>query len=220
MDKLAQQNSELQLKEEEARVKENEMISKVKRKTEMAIERERQKRIKDQQFQKQLEETLQAADFSHVFTRYHKNLEHMFKFFCLQARADLSQTPQQRHSNMHLQEFTKFGAWTRVVPVFLPPDDMITLFRTIEKWQATSQQAAYLRRSGQDAPQGTITFLSFQNALGRLTILANQSSIDESTYTSQDSTRRVREIMSKREDQRQQVEKQVLTEMRAEFDHK
>lgn len=57
----------------------------------MAIEKERENRVKDQQFQKALEELLHSPEFEQVFARYQKNLEHMFKFYCLQAKADLSQ---------------------------------------------------------------------------------------------------------------------------------
>lgn len=39
-------------------------------------------------------------------------------------------------------------------------------------------------------------------------------------YNTTDSSRRVKEIISKREDQRLQIERQVLAEMRQEFDQK
>jgi len=68
-----------------------------------------------------------------VFSRYERFLDHMFKFYCKQAKVDLSANMQLKASHMELKEFVKFGFQTKVVPVLMTSDEMITIFRVVEK---------------------------------------------------------------------------------------
>ena len=90
MQKLSENNTQLQLKEEEAKIKDAEMREAVKRKTANGLEKEKARRQKDHLFTKKLEEFMDSNEVEEVFTRYGKFLDHMFKFYCLQAKADIS----------------------------------------------------------------------------------------------------------------------------------
>lgn len=60
---------------------------------------------------------------------------------------DLTVDPKFKQSHMSLAEFSKFGYQSKVVPVLVTADEMITIFRTVEKTQMTSAQAVYEKRS-------------------------------------------------------------------------
>lgn len=158
-------------------------------------------------------------------SRYERFLNHMFKFYCMQAKVDISVDMQYKATHLSLQEFSKFGYQSKVVPVLLSADEMITVFRVVEKWQTTSAETLYQQRINEKS-QHLINFSSFKNALVVICIyshprLENQDvSMAESDQSRRQSQDRVKEIIGKREGDRKSLQSQVLSEMRAEFELK
>ena len=80
--------------------------------------------------------------------------------------------PKFKQSHMSLAEFSKFGYQTKVVPVLVTADEIITIFRTVEKTQANSTQAIYEKRSSSQENGGKAAHMlgyeSFMQALVRI----------------------------------------------------
>lgn len=87
----------------------------------------------ENQFQENLTEFMNQADVRTVFESYEKCLFGYFSFYCKQAKAQLGFDINFRLENLNLKEFIKFGHQSKVVPVLVPSEDLVQIFRTVAR---------------------------------------------------------------------------------------
>ena len=214
-------------------MKEQALKDAIRRKAERVLVANRDQRNMENQFQENLTEFMNQADVRTVFESYEKCLFGYFSFYCKQAKAQLGFDINFRLENLNLKEFIKFGHQSKVVPVLVPSEDLVQIFRTVARHQQDSQSSAIVNAGSSVADKNVIQFISFDSfkqALVRICVYGHdvlgglsKQQVEYKNEVDQQKLQtdiKLKEYVKRKENERKYVTQQVLQEMRAEFDEK
>ena len=91
----------------------------------------KQDRDKEKVERQQINEFLRQTDVESVFALYDKQLRQMYKFYASQDKKDLDFNLERAMSTMNMREFVRFGFQQSVIPVLLPPETTVQIFRQL-----------------------------------------------------------------------------------------
>ena len=87
-------------------------------------------RGKEQEERRQINEFLKQPEVEEVLDqKYERALRHMYKFYASQDKKDVEFNLERSMSTLNFREFIRFSYQQMIVPVLLPPDDAVFIFR-------------------------------------------------------------------------------------------
>jgi hypothetical protein len=130
-------------------------------------------RDQEKQERKDVQEFLSRPDVDAVFKAYEKPLSILYKFYASQdqkndqAAFDL----EYLHSVLSFKEFVRFGYQQNVVPNFITPDDMVTVYKNLVR-ETEDERTGNDKFSVTHRTSGMIDYESFKKAIIRISVLA------------------------------------------------
>ena len=99
----------------------------------------------------------------------------MYKFYAAQdTKKEGGFDLEYLHSTISFQEFVRFGYQQSICPNFLPPDDVVFIYKNLVREQQDVAQLRTDKDSIKHRTSGMIDYEAFKKALVRVAVLAQE----------------------------------------------
>ena len=135
---------------EEKKKQELAKLEKHKKLVSERLAKERVKREESQQQRQLLVEFGRRAEVQGVLARHRKQLRHVFLYYSRLDDLEITNTLSQSISTLDLSKLSKLCLQFKIVPLLMPADDVVHIFR-----QATKSKAVASKETGKMAEKET-----------------------------------------------------------------
>jgi hypothetical protein len=123
---------------------------------------------------KEIKEFYKLPEVSELFEEYEEQVNYLYKYYTLQGDVKIGGDLDLRMNVIEFNNWNKFGHNTNIAPHLISVEDMVAIYRTLEREMMANQD---LNVVDEKEEINYIDYEHFKKGLIRITILAKTQSI-------------------------------------------
>ncbi|CAI2384566.1 unnamed protein product [Moneuplotes crassus] len=172
----AEKESRIQVENKQKELQQREKDKEIKMKHQMEgfLSKNKDTRKLEVKERKEIQRFYNSEEVQSLMNLYDQQLLQMYKYYTLQGDMSIGGNLEKRMNVIEFSDWVRFGTRTNINPHLLTSDDMVAIFRTLER-----EMQSVFDKDPDGEEINYIEFEHFKKGLIRITILAKTQSIEK-----------------------------------------